>query len=51
MSGVNAGSGPLAGTTLALIGAGNMGFAMLQGWATGGLSGDSVVVIEPNPSP
>ena len=51
MSGVNAGSGPLAGTTLALIGAGNMGFAMLQGWATGGLSGDSVVVIEPNPLP
>jgi pyrroline-5-carboxylate reductase len=38
-------------TRLALIGAGNMGFAMLQGWAAGGLAGDSVVVIEPNPSP
>jgi len=44
------GAGPLEGTTLALIGAGNMGFAMLQGWAAGGLSGDSVVVVDPNPS-
>lgn len=42
---------PLAGTRLALIGAGNMGFAMLQGWAAGGLAGDSVVVVEPDPSP
>lgn len=44
-------AGKLAGQRLALIGAGNMGFAMLQGWATGGLAGDSVAVIEPNPSP
>ena len=48
MSGAAVGS--LGGTRLALIGAGNMGFAMLQGWAAGGLAGDSVVVVEPNPS-
>jgi pyrroline-5-carboxylate reductase len=41
----------LAGARLALIGAGNMGFAMLQGWAAGGLAGPNVAVIEPNPSP
>ena len=41
----------LDGMRLALIGAGNMGFAMLQGWAAGGLAGDNVIVIEPSPSP
>lgn len=50
MSGAGALASKLAGTRLALIGAGNMGFAMLQGWAVGGLTGESVVVIEPNPS-
>ncbi len=51
MSGAGGQESKLAGTTLALIGAGNMGFAMLQGWAAGGLAGESVVVVEPNPSP
>jgi pyrroline-5-carboxylate reductase len=35
---------------LALIGAGNMGFALLEGWAGQGLQGDAVTIIEPNPS-
>ena len=35
---------------VALIGAGNMGLAMLEGWAKEGLSGGDVVVVEPNPS-
>ncbi|MFM8858749.1 MAG: pyrroline-5-carboxylate reductase [Methylocystis sp.] len=34
----------------ALIGAGNMGFALLAGWAGQGLQGEAVTVIEPNPS-
>jgi pyrroline-5-carboxylate reductase len=36
--------------SVALIGAGNMGLAMLEGWAKEGLSGGDVVVVEPNPS-
>ena len=35
---------------LALIGAGNMGFALLEGWAGQGLQGQAVSIIEPNPS-
>lgn len=41
---------PLAGVTLALVGAGNMGFAMLEGWAARGLAGSGIVVVEPRPS-
>nr|WP_255537208.1 pyrroline-5-carboxylate reductase [Methylocystis sp. Sn-Cys] len=33
-----------------MIGAGNMGLAMLEGWAAEGLAGDRVVVVDPNPS-
>lgn len=40
----------LEGKTVALIGAGNMGLAMLEGWAGEGLAGDRVVVVDPNPS-
>lgn len=40
----------LDGKTVALIGAGNMGLAMLEGWAAEGLAGDRVAIIEPNPS-
>lgn len=40
----------LDGKTVALIGAGNMGLAMLEGWAVEGLAGDRVAVVEPNPS-
>jgi pyrroline-5-carboxylate reductase len=40
----------LKGASVALIGAGNMGLAMLEGWAKEGLSGEDVVVVEPNPS-
>lgn len=43
-------SAPLKGRTVALIGAGNMGLAMLEGWASEGLTGEQVAVIEPNPS-
>ena len=35
---------------LALIGAGNMGFALLEGWAGQGLQGQAVSIIEPNQS-
>lgn len=38
-------------TTVVLIGAGKMGFALLKGWAARGLSGDGVVVVEPDPHP
>lgn len=41
---------PLAGVSLALVGAGNMGFAMLEGWAARGLAGPEIVVVEPRPS-
>jgi pyrroline-5-carboxylate reductase len=43
-------SGSLQGKTVALIGAGNMGLAMLEGWAAEGLAGDQVAVVDPNPS-
>lgn len=41
-----AGSGPII-----LIGAGNMGGAMLAGWLKSGISGSSVIVIDPGPQP
>lgn len=41
----------LSGVSLTLVGAGNMGLAMLEGWAAQGLSGARVAVVEPNPSP
>lgn len=43
-------SAPLSRATVALIGAGNMGLALLEGWAAQGLAGDQAAVIEPNPS-
>ena len=39
-------SGPIV-----LIGAGNMGGAMLTGWLKSGISGSSVIVIDPGPQP
>jgi pyrroline-5-carboxylate reductase len=36
---------------LVLVGAGNMGGALLEGWLGLGLSPDSIVVLEPQPSP
>jgi len=39
-----------SGVSISLIGAGNMGLAMLEGWAAQGLAGEQVVVVEPNPS-
>jgi len=41
----------LSGASVALVGAGKMGLAMLEGWAERGLSGDRVLVVEPQPSP
>lgn len=38
------------GPSVALIGAGNMGLAMLEGWAAQGLSGKEVVIVDPHPS-
>jgi len=38
-----------AGGPLLLIGCGKMGGALMAGWLAGGLSGDSVTVVEPNP--
>jgi len=40
----------LSDASVALIGAGNMGLAMLEGWAAQGLSAERVAIIEPNPS-
>ncbi len=40
-----ASSGPII-----LIGAGNMGGALLTGWLKNGVSGSSVIVVDPNPS-
>ena len=34
-----------------LIGAGNMGGAMLSGWLKSGVPGSAVVVVDPGPSP
>ncbi len=39
------GSGPLV-----LVGAGNMGGALLSGWLKGGVDGASVIVVDPRPS-
>ena len=33
-----------------LVGAGNMGGAMLSGWVAGGLRREAITVIDPNPS-
>lgn len=41
----------LRGASIALIGAGNMGLALLEGWAAQGVSGESVTIVEPQPSP
>lgn len=41
----------LSGASVALVGAGKMGLAMLEGWAERGLSGDRVLAVEPHPSP
>ncbi|WP_180900937.1 pyrroline-5-carboxylate reductase [Martelella soudanensis] len=35
---------------VALVGAGNMGGAMLSGWVAGGLRREAITVIDPNPS-
>jgi pyrroline-5-carboxylate reductase len=43
-------SSPLEGASVALIGAGNMGLAMLEGLAAQGLSGARVAIVDPNPS-
>jgi pyrroline-5-carboxylate reductase len=40
----------LTNASVALIGAGNMGLAMLEGWVAEGLSADRVAIVEPNPS-
>lgn len=40
----------LKGASVALIGAGNMGLAMLEGWVNEGLSGRDVIVVDPQPS-
>jgi pyrroline-5-carboxylate reductase len=37
--------------TVVLVGAGNMGGAMLSGWLKSGVPGSSVVVVDPGPSP
>ncbi|MEX3011997.1 pyrroline-5-carboxylate reductase [Hoeflea sp. TYP-13] len=39
-------SGPVV-----LVGAGNMGGAMMRGWLASGISPDSIAVIDPSPSP
>lgn len=36
--------------SICLIGAGNMGGAMLTGWLEGGISADRISIIDPNPS-
>lgn len=43
-------SDALKNASIALIGAGNMGLAMLEGWASQGARGTGVAVVEPNPS-
>jgi pyrroline-5-carboxylate reductase len=37
--------------SLALIGAGKMGGAMLKGWLAGGLAPDRIVLVDPSPAP
>ena len=36
--------------SLVLVGAGKMGSAMLEGWIAAGLDGESVTIVDPNPS-
>lgn len=43
--------GALRGASIALVGAGNMGLALLEGWAAHGLSGPDATIVEPQPSP
>lgn len=38
-------------TSIVLIGAGNMGGAMLSGWLKSGIKGSEITVIDPGPSP
>jgi len=40
-----------AANPVVLIGAGNMGGAMLSGWLKSGVPGSAVVVVDPGPSP
>lgn len=37
--------------SITLVGAGKMGFALLEGWAARGLVGEGVTIVEPQPSP
>jgi len=37
--------------SITLVGAGKMGFALLEGWAAQGLVGEGVTIVEPQPSP
>ncbi|HEY8066524.1 MAG TPA: pyrroline-5-carboxylate reductase [Methylosinus sp.] len=37
--------------SITLVGAGKMGFALLEGWVAQGLSGEGVTIVEPQPSP
>jgi len=41
----------LSNTTICLVGAGNMGGAMLAGWIEGGIPAQNVTVIDPSPRP
>ncbi len=41
---------PLETASIALVGAGNMGLALLEGWMNRGVGGAQVVVVEPHPS-
>ncbi|KRB50863.1 pyrroline-5-carboxylate reductase [Rhizobium sp. Root708] len=43
-------SGVSASAPIVLVGAGNMGGAMLAGWLKSGVAGSSVVVVDPGPS-
>ena len=36
---------------IVLVGAGNMGGAMLSGWLKSGIAGSDILVIDPGPSP
>ncbi|WP_132550541.1 pyrroline-5-carboxylate reductase [Rhizobium azibense] len=42
---------PSSSETVVLVGAGNMGGAMLSGWLKSGIPGSCVVVVDPGPSP
>src|SRR6478736_3247794 len=43
-------SGMSASRPIVLVGAGNMGGAMLAGWLKSGIPGSSVIVVDPAPS-